>query len=231
MDASPYQQHQFYIRAAAAAKKNNTNSTLSNNGSRRDSVNKALDRHRHHRRRDQIRTEVIVPNMEATAYHTATKEVARIDYHLLEYLPTLKQRMENWIEQNVFGQCGIDVSRVHALQERLPEYVNSLSANGSYIELFPDEMDFVANLGQWLLENPDTPYRLVEVGLNIRRHVCKIGFVIQIPITERYLFVCVGMDAGLKTFYVTNEFKDRSAYRGNVTYWTLEDWNKEFSFH
>jgi len=229
MDSSPYPQHQFYIRAAAAAKKSNNNTTLlkSTNTCHTPNNNSTAP----DRRRAQIWTEVIVPNMPPKVYRVATQEIARIDHHLLEYLPVLKQRMENWIEQNVFQQSGLDVSRVHALQERLHEYVNSLSADGSYVELLPDEMDFVANLGQWLLENPETPYRLVEVGLNVKRRICKIGFVIQIPLTERFLFVCVGMDVGLKTFYVTNEFKNRSSYRGDVNYWTLEDWNREFCFH
>jgi hypothetical protein len=68
----------------------------------------------------------------------------------------------------------------------------------------------------------------VEVGFNEFYEICKIGLVFKLP-TSRYLFLCIGMDLGLKTFYITHNFKDRQFYKSNgPKYWNYKEYTNIF---
>ncbi len=66
--------------------------------------------------------------------------------------------------------------------------------------------------------------KVVEVGWNQHGHVCKVSFVLKSPecangslddlyvTRDRILFISLGVDRGLKTFYITPGYKGRSNY-------------------
>jgi len=167
--------------------------------------------------------------MKADQYYRRTQEVARIDYRVIAQLPELQSVLNTWLDTHVYSAPGIDIGRIHALDQRLPSYLTRRSETTNRPELLPCEVSFIQDLGHWLVTDPAAECQVVEVGLNVDLQICKVGLVVQLPApSNRYLFVCLGMDRGLKTFYITEFFKDRTQYQGKVPYWSLEDWKKRY---
>ena len=142
-------------------------------------------------------------------YNHVTREVCRVDYHILR-----KMHPHKFIHLNEWEkQLKIRNTR-HVKEERLRPYVNRISRDGKYIEVTRDEYE-------WILAAPLDDYirnwtaQLVELGFNADRQICKAAYVVRMP-SSRVLFFCLGMDFGLKTLYVTPQFKSRAAYRGAV---------------
>ena len=54
---------------------------------------------------------------------------------------------------------------------------------------------------------------LVEIGLNKQNQACKFGITLQAPDSKRTLFLCIGIDKNIKTFYITNAEKKRRTYK------------------
>ena len=104
--------------------------------------------------------------------------------------------------------------RTHSMKNRLKLYVNKKSKNGKYIEVLPIEVKELQNLSQ-LLTYSDL--QVVEVGFNRQKQICKIGYTTTLRSSGRVLFMCIGMDGGLKTFYVTPSFKWRKKYQYSDT--------------
>ena len=109
------------------------------------------------------------------------------------------------------GERGGPFMRTHSIRNRLRTYINKPSKNGKYIEVLPIEVDELKNLPQ-LMQHEDL--RLVEVGFNRQKEICKVAYTTILNSSGRTVFLCIGAgDGGLKTFYVTPEFKYRTKYQ------------------
>lgn len=148
-------------------------------------------------------------------YKEVTREVARVDHRTLQGVPHEKlYELRKW-------EKTITLRKTHHLvEQRLKPYVNKVSRSKAYVEVTPEEYAWVQ---QARFEPPicDGTAQLVEVGFNSDRRVCKAGYVLKMP-SGRHLFLCVGMDGGIKTLYVTPHFKDRAHYNG-CKYLSIEE--------
>ena len=144
---------------------------------------------------------------KSTKYKYLTGEKSRIDMHhlsdsLIDFGLKFARRL---------GKEGGPYMRTHSIRNRLVNYINKPSKNGKYIEVLPCEVDELKDLPQ-LIQHPDL--RLVEVGLNRQREICKVAYTTKLHSSGRTVFLCIGAgDGGLKTFYVTPDFKYRTTYQ------------------
>ena len=145
-------------------------------------------------------------NVTKQNYRYATQEVRRVDMHKLKTIPDLSEDALTYARN--LGEAGGPYDRRHSIEERLESYVNKLSKHGTYVEVLPEELPELKNVAK-LMAKPDL--RVVEIGFNRDEQVCKVGLTVSLS-TERVAFLCVGMDGGLKTMYVTPEFKWRKKY-------------------
>lgn len=167
-----------------------------------------------------------------------TTERFRIDEHVLDELvshdkagkgknqiSTLLTRCDKWIRQVLFNRRSNAPLRVtNHLLERAREYENKTSRCGTYIELYANERQIVENLENSIsfdLHTQPIKYKIVEIGLNKYGNVCKLAlllpfaqwFVDDEKEKERKLFLLVGCDGGLKTFYAVDGWKWRDSYQ------------------
>ena len=152
-------------------------------------------------------------------YIYKTTEKYRVDMHTLQQLPDLLRLTQSWTEMAF--KTGIQIRRNHFLQ-RLHLYLDKQSRNASYVELLPQEYTILQQLDVWLKKHKP-PFRVVEVGLNAAYDICKVAVVLLLPETQRHLFLCIGADRGLKTMYVTPEFKFRQNYHSQLQYLSARD--------
>ena len=198
-------------------------------------------------------------------YQSLTTEVYRVDYKVIGDLyrkyPTAFDNVMSWVRTAQLK------TTAHLVQDRLLPYVNKMSRNGQYVELYPEEYHWIRHMIYNFCDRPgetvstaigpgetvstySEKFDLVELGFNKFNQVCKIGLVldlspfIQYPMetnivdvkppcllpvksTTRYLFLCLGLDCGIKTLYVTPYFKDRYSYQG-ATYKTVREMEQLF---
>ena len=139
------------------------------------------------------------------SYQTKTKEIYRIDYKTLTLIHPHKFVKFNQWEHSLKIQ-----KTHHVIEERLKLYVNK--PINDTVEITPEEYEFLnATPLETFVHNWDA--KLVELGFNIFGEICKAAYTMYLP-SGRVLFFCVGMDHGLKTLYVTPQFKHRDSYRG-----------------
>ena len=152
-------------------------------------------------------------------YKQLTTEVCRIDHNVIRQLfeqhPLILEPVVKWKNNATLKQTR------HFVSDRLNKYLGQPSRNGQYMELYPEEFNFLQALDvnyPHLVQNTD----IVEIGFNANDQVCKVGLVMELnpfvrynqPVPTRYLFLCLGLDCGIKTIYVTPFFKDNDVYNG-----------------
>lgn len=147
-------------------------------------------------------------------YKSEVAEAYRVDMHVLEKWPDVKNQVNGWVWRHLQNGRGLRFTR-HFLEDRLRKYVNKRSRCGKYVELFPVEYNKLLDVRSWFRTKT---FRVVEVGFNKDRRVCKIGLTCVLKTKERssFAFLCIGMDRGLKTIYVTPSFKLKKIYHSNV---------------
>jgi hypothetical protein len=143
-------------------------------------------------------------------------EVRRADKSILDDLEFTSTAGRTGDAQQVLGQV-VDtlaplIRITTHLRERLDGYVGQQSRCGRYTELYPSEHLHLLHLTLWLSGARST---VVEIGFNGDGELCKISLVTTLP-SKRTLFLCLGMDGGVKTVYVTPQYKYRNTYRGAV---------------
>jgi hypothetical protein len=143
-------------------------------------------------------------------YRNDSKELFRISYHHIH--SELMSLCKQWVQKHILMGKGLDTQKKHFLQERLSIYRYKWN-RARYRELLHSEYNYICKLSENLREKSIQEIKIVEVGLNKDKHICKIGIVTQLPHSGRYLFLCIGTDRGLKTFYVTPQFKHRIQYK------------------
>lgn len=142
-------------------------------------------------------------------------------------LESLLHRIESWVRfvlLNPRSNAPLRITRHVA--ERLNEYENRMSRCGKFVELYSDEKAILEQLPKHL--NSSAQFKIVEVGLNASKDVCKIALLVPLDQlmrkkTKRKLFLLVGCDGGLKSMYVVDGFKKRSRYhaKGDIVQLTV----------
>ncbi len=155
------------------------------------------------RRWKQVNLVGIVP--KSKVYIDKTTEHVRMNMH---NIPTDLARLGIVFAKSL-GDQGGPYRRTHSIRNRLQKYINKPSRDGSYIEVLPEEVDELQDL-PGLVKHTDL--RLVEVGFNRWNEICKVAYTTALESSGRVCFLCMGLDGGLKTFYVTPKFKWRSKY-------------------
>lgn len=163
----------------------------------------------------------------------ATTEKYRIDKHVLDSLSaaasvtpqisgplaTLRDRCDEWIKNTLFNSKSSAPLRItHHLLQRAREYEGKMSRCNRYVELYSNERQIIETLGDIL--NLQSIYEIVEIGLNEQRNVCKLALLLPFSQwikgnyrDDRKLFLLVGCDGGLKTFYSVQGVKFRQHYQ------------------
>jgi hypothetical protein len=146
-------------------------------------------------------------------YHELTHEVVRFNLEALACCPMFVDVAWQWVCCFLYLSAQDPLSlrvRDHWCK-RLQLYKDRRTKRGTDPELLPREHHRLVHLREWLyLERPR--FDVVEISWNALGRICKIGIVIEMECTGRFLFLCIGCDKGLKTGYVTSAFKARSNY-------------------
>lgn len=149
-----------------------------------------------------------------------TTEVMRASYFVMydfrvgtdwEKSKTSLSFIRDYCKKNLFPHLTV----TKHLNERLDQYVNLPTRNGKSVELRTDEREQLRTLTTWLPRTPDGHLNITELGFNADGEICKIALTTYLQ-SRRVLFLCLGMNAGIKTLYVTDRFKYRVAYGGQV---------------
>jgi hypothetical protein len=115
-------------------------------------------------------------------------------------------------------------------------------SSGRLARLYMEECTWMMTLDSWLnLPTIKNSLQVVELGFNASDEICKIGLVLPLhsvtpsPYSEgtlmkgqeRWLFICVGMDGGIKTSYVTPQWRKSNAKAGcRIPYYSVEELKK-----
>lgn len=146
-------------------------------------------------------------------YDKLTREVVRFNLDALASCPMFVDVAWQWVCAFLYLPANNKQSlRVrHHWCKRLQLYKDRLTRQGTDPELLPREHHCLVHLHEWLhLERPR--FDVVEISWNAQGLMCKIGIVIEMECTGRFLFLCIGCDKGLKTGYVTSAYKARGSY-------------------
>lgn len=139
--------------------------------------------------------------------------------------PTPKQReaLLSWLQTNISN-----LFLTRHFRERVIKYSERLSVDGSYYEVTTSESRVLLNeteFLQWVQNSIRFGEKytvVVEIGINRGWQVCKVAICMRSPAitnsgigsiqetTDRILFLCIGMDGGMKTFYITPGYKETS---------------------
>lgn len=143
-------------------------------------------------------------------------EVARLNFKTLNILTINKTKAVDVLEGLVRKEIIPKIRITQHLQTRLDNYLNKKSRDGSYIELYADERKHLMDMPRWLEKQP---FQVVEVGFNSDKEICKVALTTRFyEYGRRTVFLCLGMDGGIKTVYVTPRFKYRGYYQGPIPY-------------
>lgn len=139
-------------------------------------------------------------------------EYYRLDDTEIKRVSGLDDLLRSWIEDQLQQGDGI-VSRDHSMKYRLDRYANGrmVQRNGEWYQaekLSEEDLGCIRHVGEWFREVKD--WRVVEVGFSSSLQICKIALNVRLP-TDRILFLAIGVDRGLKTFYVNERPKNPGA--------------------
>lgn len=147
-------------------------------------------------------------------YQSLTTERVRIPFESIVDSNTTS--IEDFLKRGRFR-----TTRHHT--QRCNDYLGKASKRQDYIELLPEEEDSIRKIPSFLQTRfQSDQFKIVEFGLNQFEDVCKISVVVKAPndrkkyemndihkTKERVLFVCIGADEGIKTWYITPGYKAR----------------------
>ena len=135
----------------------------------------------------------------------------RLDVRQLRAVPGLPALLRQWVKANLIRGKGIRY-RDHSLKFRLERYSqeHAIWRNGQWYRtdrLVDDDLACIKNVSDWFRNVPDDAYDIIEVGFNEQIQICKIAMNVQLP-TGNTLFLAIGVDRGLKTFYCNDRPKE-----------------------
>src|SRR3990167_2681212 len=96
-------------------------------------------------------------------YIEMTTEKYRIDHMVLQQIPlSYFTNLHKWVKTIQLFQTK------HWIKHRLERYINQLSRNGRYVEVYPQEYNWLMNLESFDLSSA----QLVELGFNSQNQIC-----------------------------------------------------------
>lgn len=135
----------------------------------------------------------------------------RLDMNQLKKVRGLSELLRNWVETNLINGDGVRY-RDHSLKYRLNRYAQGRSVlrHGQWYQadrLVDDDLACVRNITTWFRGIEPREYHVVEVGFNKHLQICKLAINVALP-TGNVLFLAIGIDRGLKTFFVRDHPKE-----------------------
>lgn len=181
---------------------------------------------------NMVTTEQIQKNKKV-----ATTECRRVPNHQIP--PMIRSDLKEWVAM-------APLRWTTHLSDRLRTYRGKDSRCGTYVELNESEASVLmhrVNAQAWLDERLRAPpqFAVVELGLNRDNRICQVRLVLNSPdpsnrdqdadalefefeqTNNRVMFVCVGMDRGVKTAYITPGYKGRAKSRDGIDSVTSKD--------
>lgn len=148
----------------------------------------------------------------AVGQHTdeSLKERYRLDHIEMSKITGLDTMLREWVVDNLQNGPGI-IRRDHAIKYRLEMYSGKRPIMRNGVAYYADsldssERDCVLNIDTWFRNVSSDQWWIVEVGFNASYQICKLALNVWLP-TKRVLFLAIGADRGLKTFYVNDRPK------------------------
>ena len=174
-------------------------------------------------RAPRLRDNMVTSDQIRANYQLATKERRRVPNTRIP--PSIRDDLTRWVASE-------PLRWTKHVKTQMKNYHGKMSRCRSYVEVNDDEAQILTHIERaqvWLderLSHTDR-FEVVELGLNHSNRVCKVGLVLVSPdpsntlvdarsistTRDRVLFLCVGMDRGVKTAYITPGYKGRSRYK------------------
>lgn len=134
----------------------------------------------------------------------------RLDVNELNKVTGLYGLIQQWVQENLIEGKGIRY-RDHSLKYRLDRYAHGrpVLRHGEWRHaerLVDDDLACIRNITSWFRCVNSDGYEIVEVGFNQHLQICKMAMNVTLP-TGNTLFLAIGVDRGLKTFYVNEQAK------------------------
>ena len=134
----------------------------------------------------------------------------RLDVNQLNTVVGLPELLQQWVQDNLVCGGGIRY-RDHSLKFRLDRYTHGrpVLRHGQWRHaerLADDDLACIRDITTWFRRVDSTGYEVVEVGFNRHLQICKMAMNVALP-TGNVLFLAIGVDRGLKTFYVNEQAK------------------------
>ena len=145
----------------------------------------------------------------------------RLDVNQLKTVAGLPELLQQWVQDNLVEGEGIRY-RDHSLKFRLDRYAHGrpVLRRGQWRHaerLVDDDLACIRDITTWFRRVDSSGYEVVEVGFNRHVQICKMAMNVALP-TGNVLFLAIGVDRGLKTFYVNEQAKSPGThgFRCNV---------------
>ena len=177
-----------------------------------------------------------LPKKGSKSYKSITYENYRIGKQ--DISNTMLSKCLSWFNKKA------PLSTLHE-KSRCRQYLNSKTRDKKGIELTTSEYMVWSNpskrsafIRSKISKNEFIP---VEIGLNKNYEISKIAFVLKsignndnssiFTTKGRVIYICMGIDHGIKTWYITNGYKNRTNYKSKngIKYLTSEQVKKLFS--
>ncbi len=145
----------------------------------------------------------------------------RLDVNQLNTVAGLPELLRKWVQDNLIQGDGIRY-RDHSLKFRLDRYAHGrpVLCHGQWRHaerLADDDLACIRDITTWFRRVDSSGYEIVEVGFNRHLQICKMAMNVALP-TGNVLFLAIGVDRGLKTFFVRDRPKEAgvSGFKCNV---------------
>ena len=159
-------------------------------------------------------------------FYALTTEVTKIDRHKLqEYKKNglnLYDVMLPWSTKKVWGITNHFNQRLREYHNKPMRYFNSVELNDYEYSILSNQNKFREFL-LWVFKN--RYITLTELGFNSQGQICKTGLIIPAPgntdlsgsenNSGRLLFICLGVNHYIKTWYITEGDKYRKNYQSS----------------
>lgn len=142
---------------------------------------------------------------------TTFVERYRLDVTQLRTVSGLPELLQQWVQDHLIEGEGI-AYRNHSLKYRLDRYAHGrpVLRRGQWRHaerLEDDDLACIRDITAWFRRVDSHGYEIVEVGFNQQLQICKMAMNVTLP-TGNVLFLAIGADRGLKTFFVMDRPKE-----------------------
>ena len=159
-------------------------------------------------------------------FNSITTEVTKIDRHKIQEYKAKGFNLYNvlipWAIKKEWGTTNHFNQRLRDYHNKPMKYQDSVELNDYEYSIMSNPQKFREYL-QWVFKNKYIT--LTEIGFNHRGQICKTGLIIPAPGNTdlsgsqnnkgRLLFICLGVNRYIKTWYITEGDKYRDYYQSS----------------